>query len=223
MSHIGTANVLDGVEEEEITLTRSLFIECLLLLKLESSSVGNETLHQLLKTIGTVLRDHLFDQHNAHSLPSRRNVAHFYQDIVISLAESVALSAFDLWLTIGVKGIGDYQHDVRLFAVNGFRLLVPLAPLAMNLHKRCNSISPISNTSQGLFQELLTKSNPRRLNESTDRLDQTIVRILIALNPIFQPCSTRNGLQLRSYQWDGISWWTTLRRCGLSGILADEM
>jgi hypothetical protein len=28
---------------------------------------------------------------------------------------------------------------------------------------------------------------------------------------------------VRGYQWDGISWLTQLRRCGLGGILADDM
>jgi len=28
---------------------------------------------------------------------------------------------------------------------------------------------------------------------------------------------------LRNYQWDGVAWLTHLRRCGLGGVLCDEM
>lgn len=225
ISQVCSENSMVGMNAEQISQTRNLFVECLLLLK--NSNIDSIILREIFIQIGTLVKDTLFSQQASHSDSFRDNLAKYYQDIVIALAESIALSTFDLWLTIGVSGIGDYQKSVRLLAVNGFRLLVPLAPLAMNLHKHSSvGFSSLCNE-PGLFQQLLTKSNPRRLNESADLFDQSIVRILIALNSIFLPfistSASGSGVRLRSYQWDGISWWTTLRRCGLSGILADEM
>jgi hypothetical protein len=225
ISQVCTEKSMVGMNAEQISLTRNLFVECLLLLK--HTNIDSIILCEIFIQIGTLLKDTLFSQQVSHSDSFRHNLAQYYQDIVIALAESIALSTFDLWLTIGVSGIGDYQKSVRLLTVNGFRLLVPLAPLAMNLHKRSSVVSSSLSSEPGLFQQLLTKSNPKRLNESADLIDQSIVRILIALNSIFLPflstSTSGSGVRLRSYQWDGISWWTTLRRCGLSGILADEM
>lgn len=150
----------------------------------------------------------------------------FYSQLYIRFigifSNEISVSSFDVWLGIGVKGFGLFDLTLRSSCIQGFRLLVPLAPLGLHhLKKTCDK-----SFSLPLIQQLLARSKPAPIHKSRDSLDQQI------LSTLFQQSSfslsseiddKQRKVALRSYQWEGITWWTLLRRCGLSGILTDEM
>jgi hypothetical protein len=144
-----------------------------------------------------------------------------YNKLIPVLSNEISLSGYEIWLTIGVKGFGHYDSNIRKLIIEGFRLLVPLAPLGLySLSKRNDYHSQsLVHHSFPLIQQLLARNKPPKICDSNDPCDRLIMKLLSDMMKS-QNIAT---LRLRSYQWEGISWWTLLRRCGLSGILADEM
>jgi hypothetical protein len=144
-----------------------------------------------------------------------------YNKLIPVLSNEISLSGYEIWLTIGVKGFGHYHSNVRKLIIEGFRFLVSLAPLGLYSLSKRNDYNSQSLVHQSfpLIQQLLARNKPPKICDSDDPCDRLIMKLL-SDSMKSQNIAT---LCLRSYQWEGISWWTLLRRCGLSGILADEM
>jgi hypothetical protein len=147
------------------------------------------------------------------------------------LSEEISLWGYDVWLSLAVKGLAHFDGIIQKNCMQAFRLMVPYAPLGLNRISKQDNRSDSSgfNTKPSIIQELLAKQRPPRLIDSENCSDQTICQLLDCFSNInvFNGDITEavgsNRYHLRSYQWEGITWWTALRRCGLSGILADEM
>lgn len=80
-----------------------------------------------------------------------------------------------------------------------------------------NYFKSIGYNKSTFIKELLSKSHLILLPNSNEAVDLMIMKLFNST------IKSRPSLLLRSYQWEGVSWLTRLRRCGLSGILADEM
>jgi SNF2 family DNA or RNA helicase len=90
-----------------------------------------------------------------------------------------------------------------------------------------------------LIHHILSKAVLPRITDSLEPLDRFILTELDKRTSLMRgnrgPKRGTNGGKngeyprggsdqaVRGYQWDGISWLTQLRRCGLGGILADDM
>lgn len=155
---------------------------------------------------------------NDSNISYRCKVASILFNVVIRQQHFIAMHFFDDFIQICIRGIGDYQSEVRSFAVQAFRLLVPLAPLAQSVLDQGLMTHSSSGTSN-FIRDLFTKSSHYNLLQSTDANDQKIMQIVSGLMDNNSETSTA----LREYQWEGVSWWTALRRIGLGGVLADEM
>ncbi len=132
---------------------------------------------------------------------------------------AVALCGFHGWINLSIRGFADFEPKVRALSIQTFGILVPLAPLAMKAIQTNKDAGDKQNTSI-LIEELLTKSKDFSLIDSKLPKDRKIMEIFEESCPQF---GNGGKFTIRDYQWKGISWWTTLRRCGLHGILADDM
>jgi hypothetical protein len=175
--------------------------------------------HSFMAIIGKYIFSKLFsnDPHTLlHLAPSRILLIECYCILVNKLHDQIALHAYNDWLNIGVHGLADFDSSVRRLAISGFHCLLPFAPFAaQRLGLNCHRVPSTTYTLLDCFS---SKENPLSLSTSTNPIDQFIVQHLMPGRP-FSQCNT----ELRQYQWDGVSWWTLLRRCGLSGMIADEM
>lgn len=166
----------------------------------------------LLSPLGVAFTEQIFAVlHDPRHDSIRIAIATVAAAIVDKFKETIATSCYGLWLDFAVHGLGDFCPDVRSRAISLFRSLVPLAPLAMK------APNPNKQGSEGRVSQLLhclaSKSGLPSLLQSSDGRDKFIVGA----------ASIECATPLRPYQWGGVSWWTLLRRCGLSGMLADEM
>lgn len=79
--------------------------------------------------------------------------------------------------------------------------------------EQCNPfVSPTMS-----LRQLFAKTHSLSFLSSTHSWDQQLIQRLL---PYLRNAAM---VQEREYQWEAVLWWTTLRRCGLGGILADEM
>lgn len=103
--------------------------------------------------------------------------------------------------------MGDADHAARAAASAAFALYTPLLPLAAS--------TAHNDPPPGLSQEQIStiRRDTRFLEQLLDnaKLDE------------YDLPFTLQGVTLRKYQRDGISWLAFLRRFGLHGILADDM
>lgn len=202
---ITNPSLLDTAFHEDEVLANAIgIIECLSQLPASFSSnalsaFGEMTFHRLF-VVGVV------DQ------CSRILLANCCRQLVSQLSNSIVLHSFNAWISIGVHGMADHDPSVRRHSIQVFRCLVPLVPLAIQRVAFDNPIVSSSRTNT-ILQCFAAKQSKLSLLQSEATVD---VNILLALR---QHLST----VLRPYQWEGVSWWTFLRRCGLSGMLADEM
>jgi hypothetical protein len=123
--------------------------------------------------------------------------------------------------------VGHYDEIVRRNSTNTFRKLVPLAPAAA-----LYSSSSQSNITQLSISGSMSRSM-KRIDQSGAEIDVFICQCLSSLTNLLRPhdkaTKTASSLKslsqssLRSYQIEGMTWLTQLRRYGLSGCLADEM
>eukprot|EP00981_Chlorochromonas_danica_P010577 scaffold3290_cov165-Ochromonas_danica.AAC.20 len=166
----------------------------------------------LLITVGEWMYQLLFSSSSpiANQMRARRLSARICGGIVEKLSEIIVMSCYNQWITLGVHGIGDYDSCLRKLFIPVFRSLLSLAPLAL---QRLTTAAEMGTDVALLLQCFTSKETSPSLLNSANVLDISIV------NRVRKECIT----ELREYQWEGVSWWTLLRRCGLNGILADEM
>lgn len=185
----------------------------------------------LLTELGRELHHALFQVNDAHAPAVREGLASLVKQCCQVLSESLAMAAFGGWVGLAVFGIVDRQPAVRTACTQAFRSLLPFAPLAMQLHRLALSSSqPANEASKECLQATNENSLPTSLSDPLLRclasnqsapslLDSQSLCDQFVVKTVQQLCA----LSIRSYQWQGVSWWTWLRRCGLSGMLADEM
>jgi hypothetical protein len=212
------------------------------LLSLHKISCGLHVNDSFLHKFSAEINKHLFAfSHKKHfvvdeaGLQFRSAVAKILLSVVFRLQHTIAMQCFDSFIHICIRGIGDYQAEVRSLLVQAFRVLVPLAPLAQSLLVSQNvpiastagtsssSSSTTTSSSPNFIRDLFVKSGHCNLLQSQDQDDQKILQIVRGL--LAAPSKSENvaNTELREYQWEGISWWTSLRRIGLGGVLADDM
>jgi hypothetical protein len=175
----------------------------------------------------------------------RASLAVVFRGLTEQLEERV-LPQFETWFGIALLGLGDFDSAVRVPATAAFRLLVPLAPLARDMSVK-RALSGEGETaghddSALLTTQLFSKSSDQVLTASLQdvRIIQSLARdtnLLVDISPSalglkgaevdFPHQADRtpllSGSGLRAYQWEGVMWLTQLRRCGVGGVLADEM
>lgn len=136
-----------------------------------------------------------------------------------SINECYIVQEYDLWLQACLEGITHFENTVRSNCTKAFQIIVPLAPVAQQ--QLLSSVSNNEKDYEGLntAQRLLSRAPVVSLVNSSMDIDKFLVSSLILLTSLFTPCDR----MLRPYQVDGATWLTYLRRCGLSGCIADEM
>ena len=154
--------------------------------------------------------------------------------------ESLLVVCYEAFLQICIKGIGHISAVVRKHCTSALRNLVPLAVVVQSSRVEGGTgtgVSPgtvihaVANRSSVLSREPLP-----RLTESTDPLDRQVLNTLNAYVSLLSALPSCAGTSatghpgcseykqtLRSYQVDGVTWLTYLRRMGLHGCLADDM
>lgn len=151
----------------------------------------------------------------------RSFISSIYQSCCKLISSMIALSGFDLWINIAIFGIADHEASVRSSCMKAFRSLVPLAPLAIKtIDKVTDREVESKKATTVLMEELLSKSRNFSLMSSSSPRDIALLEAFYSLCPQF---GSTGNIRIREYQWEAISWWTTLRRCGLNGVLADDM
>ena len=150
--------------------------------------------------------------------------------------ESLLVVCYEAFLQICIKGIGQISAIVRKHCTSALRNLVPLAIVVQSRHTESGAgvssgvdgMHSVANRSSVLSREPLP-----RLTESTDPFDRQVLCTLnayvslLSAPPSDVGSATTGRLEykqtLRSYQVDGVTWLTYLKRMGLHGCLADDM
>lgn len=141
---------------------------------------------------------------------------------VISTVDlTVIIDRFEDWISLILMGIGNYDTVIRKNCIQAFRYLVPLAAI-LKEKNRCRQIKSSNrafNHSHKMLNDfILQRSTPPSILQSES--DRSIIEYLSSHT---QLNAMNQSMSLRSYQWDGISYITHLRRCGLGCLLADDM
>lgn len=243
--------ILLFLAEEEMNLNEELLIDFLKkiilidqnYLKLNPSSSCSSSMPltrqpsslSLLQFLGKLLEKQIFlsteqSPAAANNRLTEVKYSRIFSKLILCLSNEISLSGYEIWLSIGVRGFGHFHEMVRGHCIQGFRSLVPLAPLGLSRHPRMRKEKQEDGEEEEipLIQQLLAQVKPAKLCDSSNELDLSIMKYLSQMiRPSSSTEQTRHHyvaeFPLRGYQWDGITWWTLLRRCGLSGILADEM
>eukprot|EP01041_Mallomonas_annulata_P002030 gene2030-3947_t len=130
------------------------------------------------------------------------------------------------WLATAMKGIGDAVSAVRTECATALRVLIPLSSLVGCRSGNSTStgtrnvveLAQLTKGGRNLYRTFLADTPPL-LGDDVE--DSKILQQLESLTALKRPSGI--GDILRPYQWEGISWLTALRRCGVSALLADEM
>jgi hypothetical protein len=213
-----------GRADVKLNLVYDLMVENLKMVDKLADPLVFEKQQSITSRVGLFL---LEATHSASSQTSveRQFYSKLFKDLVLVFSNEISLTCYSIWLEIGIKGFGHYDAIIRQACIEGFRSLVPLAPVGLHYLERMErATSSVGSSTKvrpslPLIQLLLCRSTPLKITESANSLDKLIIQLLSS--PAV--CRNQSFKLLRDYQWEGISWWTTLRRCGLSGILTDEM
>jgi hypothetical protein len=217
-------NILDLFLESILVDSSQLSATISLLIQFVASmySVLNVSLKRsTLTAVHQLLHDRLFvSTFNSDDRTFRRSLAALLLTRIVDvLRGDVAVLLFNAFLRTSVSGIGDFVLTVRMHCISTLRILIPLAALAMSSRNDLVTITgnstPIVNSTFSI-EELLTKSSSFSMLSSSAEIDNCILQTIYAEFPTLKS-------QIRDYQWQSVSWWTALRRCGLCGVLADEM
>jgi hypothetical protein len=146
-------------------------------------------------------------------------VAKLFQKICVVIPSLIACSGYDLWIHVAIRGIAHHEASIRSNCVQSFRILVTFAPLAMKQYAQRDGFNN-NGSGKVLMEELFTKSKDFSLPKSCHSRDLVVMESFRSFCPQFGP---GGRFRIRDYQWEAISWWTLLRRCGLNGVLADDM
>lgn len=168
------------------------------------ASLASANVPVILPALLEVLNTHLQD--SLH--PLGRRCAACTALCLSRRADPMSMAPYLVLLVVPLLSrMGDADHAARAAASAAFALFTPLLPLAAsNAH---------SDPPPGLSSEQVStiRRDTRFLEQLLDnsKLDEYTLPI------------TLQGVTLRKYQRDGISWLAFLRRFGLHGILADDM
>ena len=162
-------------------------------------------------------------------------VSQCFQHLTESLLDECILPVYETWFGLALKGIGSYEEEVRKAGTAVMRLLVPLAPLAKEMQRQVDS-DPAFMQSASMVTQLFGGRAETSLESS--ELDRAIALKVTQCTNLSIECSLTSTDQppvnqvakqhlltatVRKYQWEGVMWLTKLRRCGMGGVLADEM
>jgi len=207
------------------------------LLAASTTSVISLT-HGQITTFEREIFESFLDSLDCHYEKNRQACAHFHLSFLRHLQErELTQVCYPYFLSSTIRGIGDQDVTVRRCFTQAFAILVPLAPLVKEFddplppgrNPEASDSKPqvASARTRALFEHILFRSTPPSLTDTLpESADHRLLTSLKKVCPhLFEDPSTSSigSRSLRRYQWDGISWLTQLQRCGLAGILADDM
>eukprot|EP00963_Diacronema_lutheri_P001887 scaffold121_cov356-Pavlova_lutheri.AAC.21 len=168
------------------------------------ASLASANVPMILPVLLEILNAHLRD--SLH--PLRRRCAACTALCLSRRAEPMSIAPYLVLLVVPLLSrMGDADHAARAAASAAFALFTPLLPLAAS--------SAHGDPPPGLSPEQVStiRKDTRFLEQLLDnsKLDEYKLPVVL------------QGVSLRKYQQDGISWLAFLRRFGLHGILADDM
>ena len=196
----------------------------------------NDILIHTSNSIETTTTPVLYGNQQSNLLDSLLSL---FEHLTQCAPESLLVVCYESFLQTCIKGIGHISAVVRKHCTSALRNLVPLAVVVQS--RRIESgggtgvggILSVVNRSSVLSRESLP-----RITESTDPFDRNVLSTLNAYVSLLlaspsaaettTTTATTTGRSeykqtLRSYQVDGVTWVTYLRRMGLHGCLADDM
>jgi TATA-binding protein-associated factor len=131
-------------------------------------------------------------------------------EILLQLSglEDKLVGATSLLAPIAFSAISDKIETIRETAASAFRKMVTILPLEKDEHSYISSYSPLLTTK---YRQNLNFLNVLSSPSSLPLLTKSDIPYL------------KHDVDLRSYQYEGITWMMFLHKFGLNGILADDM
>lgn len=194
----------------------------------------SKTSYDILHVNGSI--DHLFqrlykyclDIIGPNRLQSLNTCCIICSSLMKSFARLIASSKmkvmiwFSRWVVLSMQGMSHDHELVRLNSLDSFQSLLAVIPLYQTMYYNNSEIvDRLPFDEDIIVHNILLKSIPTSILKSTSKIDKDIVSYLSTNSPLLSQLN--EDVHLRGYQWDGITWMTNIRRCGLGCLLADDM
>jgi TATA-binding protein-associated factor len=159
--------------------------------------------------------------HKSEIMVTSKKAYRLVYELISSLSTDILNPHYRLWMGLVIRGLTHYEEEIRRLCASSFRHLVPLAPLRQV--RNPVSDDTVKEEPNMLHDYILLRSSPPSLLGSP--ADEYIIKALVSHSSMASDPSPAAALplDLRTYQWAGITFLTHLRRSGLGALLADDM